>query len=431
MTTLLQIFPIHIMSVFLTPNAVLSAEQTHTIENAQVIAAGEHILEHFCPPEKRQKTTLYIPLKNALYEALLRIEQYHNEGKRVLILADGDPLYFGIGNTLAAKLQPHQLHIDTGVSIVQRMCARLHIPWHTLCHVSLHGRYEHDRWHIFNKAVFSGKGVCLLTDASTPPSFIANYLLERGIQQMTMHVFEKLDCEGERIRSFTLEEAACIDASAIKQPCSLLLLPKNTIHHALLGSGYTNFYKENNLITKTPIRAAALSLLHIAPEHTVWDIGAGSGAVALEACALAHLGRVVAVECVPSRIKDIEANRRNTGAIILEICHGNAPHCLTHLPCPQRIFVGGGLSNAEKARPLLEHLWQYLPSGGRMVISCVLLGTLHTVQEFFEEQNCTLEIMHMQCAEGVPFNPHKKAHKTTDYRLVPYNPVFLVACQKI
>ena len=132
---------------------------------------------------------------------------------------------------------------------------------------------------------------------------------------------------------------------------------------------------EDGLLTKPAVRAAALALLRPEPRHTVWDLGAGSGSVALEAACLAHEGRVVAVERTPSRALDIQENRRRFGAASVDVCLGTVPQCLPRLPDPHRVFIGGGLSG-DGAHNLLEQVCRRLLPGGRLVVSCILLDTL-------------------------------------------------------
>lgn len=178
---------------------------------------------------------------------------------------------------------------------------------------------------------------------------------------------------------------------------------------------------EDGLLTKPAVRAAALALLRPEPRHTVWDLGAGSGSVALEAACLAYEGRVVAVEQVPSRALDIQENRRRFGAASVDVCLGTVPQCLPRLPDPHRVFIGGGLSG-EGAPALLEQVCRRLLPGGRLVVSCILLDTLARCRAFFKDLGWPAEVMQVQAARSRPLGE--------DIFLAAANPVFLLAADK-
>ena len=146
---------------------------------------------------------------------------------------------------------------------LQQACARLGLPWHDVICLSLHGRDDLTPLHT---AVHRQRPISLLTDARMTPDLLARHLLDRGVDWFAMHVFEHMGSDGEQMRR--------------PHPG---LLPAELRH-------------EDGLLTKPAVRAAALALLRPEPRHTVWDLGAGSGSVALEAACLAHEGRVVAVE---------------------------------------------------------------------------------------------------------------------------------------
>lgn len=380
------------------------------IQAAQVLAGGRALLERFpdAPAER-------IPLTGQLETALLALEQRYHAGQSILVLADGDPLFFGIGATLAKRLGQRAVRIFPAVSSLQEACARLALPWHTIACVSLHGR---DTFQSLNVALMSNTGVCLLTDAKHSPDKIARHLLDRGVDWFDAHIFENLNSTEEQHHHLSLREVV---GSVFGPVSTLLLLPSRAPRRPVLGIADNALATEGTLMTKGPVRAAALALLRISPAHTVWDVGAGSGAVSLEACALAHEGCVMSFERDAGRALCIKENRRRFGAANMEIFTGEAPQCLHQLPPPDRVFVGGGL-NGDAGEDILMTIAAALPPGGRLVISCVLLGSLQLALTFLQQMQWPFDVTTIQASHSAPL--------AGDLRLNAVNPVFLVSTEK-
>lgn len=419
-------------------------------------------------------------------------------GKVQVVLCSGDPLYFGLGARLVERFGPSGLRILPGVSSLQAACALLGQIWEHVRSVSLHGRGS---WLPLAHALLAGGPVFLLTDAASGPRRVARFAAERGYGHCRLHVLENLFLDpqtglpqAERASSLTVEEALQRpeDASAVQRV--ILLLPgEATVPHegratdasfseditgphcrGMFGLPDEGFLRENNLLTKSPVRAAGLAALGIAPEQVVWDLGAGSGAVGIEACRLAHRGLVVAVEKNPSRAAHIRENRRRFGAANLVVVETALPDCLrpgtgrvqvssapaaadmplhslhdgeegcfppsVPLPRPHRIFLGGGLGGGtgvasgapsgsmpdtpgeDAALETLRLAYGLLLPQGRLVAHCVLLSTLERTRAALAALGATVSVTCLQAAESSPLGG--------DVRLVGMNPVFLIRADK-
>lgn len=405
--------PITVLGLGLGPvvnPATLPPEHQEHIRQAQVLAGGKALLACF-PAAQGQRVILGAPLE----AALLELEQKQKEGQRVVVLADGDPLFFGIGASLVRRLGNQAVRIVPGISSLQEACARLGLPWHDVACVSLHGRED---FHALNVALLANTSVCLLTDKKHSPDRLARHLLDRGVDWFDAHIFEHLNTPQEQRHSLSLREVVAGDFCSA---CTVILQAVRPARRPVLGIPDTALATEGSLMTKAPVRAAALSLLRIDPGHTVWDVGSGSGAVALEAAALAREGCVMAIERSPGRALCIKENRRRFGAANLEIYTGEAPQCLHPLPAPHRVFVGGGL-NGDGGEDILAAIARRLTPGGRVVVSCVLLGSLQRALDFFQRAQWSVEITSIQPAVSAPL--------AGDIHLNAINPVFLVAAQK-
>lgn len=382
------------------------------LEDADVVCAPARLLDQVPEPEGRMLRR--IPLTLPLEPLLERLAQLRSAGAQVLVLSGGDPLFFGIGATLARQLGPEAVRIVPAASSLQAACARLALPWHRVICLSLHGR---DDLTPLNAAAGRGAPLCVLTDARMTPDVIARHLLDRGVDWFRAHVFERMGAPDESRRTLSLADAA---GGRFGPACVLILEPAGPVRRPRLGIDDAELAVDG-CFTRKPVRAAALSLLGIGPRHVVWDVGAGSGAVALEAAALAHEGRVIAVERDPGRAIGIQENRRRFGAATVEVCLGRAPDCLRDLPEPQRIFIGGGLSGPEGAAVLAAACGRLAP-GGRLVASCVLLESLQRCREELRKRGWPLEIIQIQASEARPLG--------ADAHLAALNPVFLLAARK-
>lgn len=404
----------------------LHEDARERIRHADIICAGDSLLKeivaqplpHAQVAAKEDGEPLaaeLLPLHAPLAPLLTRLSHLRAAGKRVLVLADGDPLLFGIGATLVRQLGAEAVRILPAVSSLQQACARLALPWHRVICISLHGR---DDLHPLHTACSKNVPLCILTDERMTPDVLARHLLDRGVDWFAAHIFERMGASDEDARHMSLTDAAgCTFGPA----CTMVLLPTEPVRRPYLGLEADQLAVEGGCMTKKPVRAAALAMLRIAPQHIVWDIGAGSGAMALEASVLAHEGRVIAVERSAGRAIGIQENRRRFGAASVDVRLGQAPDCLPGLPDPDRVFIGGGLSGGDGA-DILGYVCHRLPVGGRVVASCVLLDSLHLCRRFFEKAGWPHDIMQMSAAEGRELGD--------DIHLAAMNPVFLVAAQK-
>ncbi|WP_337441559.1 precorrin-6y C5,15-methyltransferase (decarboxylating) subunit CbiE, partial [Desulfovibrio sp.] len=177
----------------------LAPARLRLIEQADVLCGGRRLLAAFDDLPARQ-----LPLTAPLEPVLARISHLRAGGKKVVVLADGDPLFYGIGTTLLRQLGPEAVRILPGVSSLQQACARLGLPWHDVICLSLHGRDDLTPLHT---AVHRQRPISLLTDARMTPDLLARHLLDRGVDWFAMHVFEHMGSDGEQEHHLTLAEA--------------------------------------------------------------------------------------------------------------------------------------------------------------------------------------------------------------------------------
>ncbi|MFN3644433.1 MAG: precorrin-6y C5,15-methyltransferase (decarboxylating) subunit CbiE [Gemmobacter sp.] len=282
-------------------------------------------------------------------------------GRRVAVLASGDPFWHGAGGSLAALLDPGEWISLPAPSTFALAANRL--GWRleeTLC-LGLHAQpFARARPHLTRGA----RLICLMRDGAAVADFAA-YLGGLGFGASPVAVLERLGGPAERIRH-ARADALPADITA---PVAVALevagapgLPR--------GFGLDDdLFAHDGQITRAAIRAVTLCALAPRPGALLWDIGAGSGSVSVEWCLAG--GRALAVEPRPDRLAHVRRNAEAFGVDHrLTAIAGRAPEAIAALPAPAAVFLGGGASEA-----VLAAVWDALPTGGRLVANAVTLET--------------------------------------------------------
>ena len=379
------------------------------IDGAEVLVGGKRQLVMF-EDHPAVKIAITAPLESVFAD----IAAHDGAGRDIVVLADGDPLFFGIGTRLVDEFGPDGVHFYPNITSLQAAAARAKVPWQEVVCVSLHGR---DDYVPLYNALRMRNWVAILTDDRNIPAAIAQRLLDKGAEWFSMWVFENLGSEDEHFDRYPLAKAATKSFSRL----NLVLLERkgNPEQPLALGTMDDAYISDKGLITKWPVRAAGLAALRLAPDNVLWDLGAGSGSLGIEACALLQAGEVYAVERNGNRVGMIRENRKRFGALALEVVHGTLPACLKELPDPHRIFIGGGLG---KDGAQLDVVCPRLRPGGRLVVHCVLLGTLERCRRYLAEQGWAVDITMIQSSVSVPL--------AGDLRMEGQNPVYIIAAEK-
>ena len=342
-----------------------------------------------------------------------------NAGRRIALLASGDPLFFGIGHTLLRHLPPEHLMFHPHVSSIQAAFARLGRPWQQAQFVSLHGRPLASL-----RATLQGNRLyALLTDRDCSPPAIARLLVESGFGESALWVAEELGAANERRRHFHAAELA--ETITEFSPLNVVILETRGpggvlpefpgIPDAWFSTGAE---PGKGLLSKREVRLTILSLLAPRAGEIGWDVGAGCGGVAVEWARWNPLGEVHAVECHPERFEHLSINRERFGVVSnLRLCSGRAPAALTTLPNPHAVFIGGSSGNL---RELLDAVWARLPLGGRLVASAVTEDSRTELHTFVGDR--AAEWTELSIA---------RSERLADQRVMrPYLPVLLLKMEK-
>lgn len=393
------------------------------IERAEVLFGGKRHLENFAH-HPGTKLALGKSLENSLQE-LDAVSRNH----RTLVLASGDPLFFGIGRRLVEYLGRDRLHVLPNVTTVQALFARLRIPWDNVRVFSLHGREETPQTMEWISLVVSGVPVALFTDGRHTPAWVAERLLDANLSRCEMVIGEDLGLPSEAVRSFSPQEALRISCSPLNL-CVILPSPDSAgeisripistgVDEAgagpVLGLDESDFAHQAGLITKMEVRAVVLAHLRLQPNLVLWDIGAGSGSVSIEASRLVSLSRVVAIEKDVERFRQLVENVRRWGGGSIQPLSGNAVELLAELPRPDRVFIGG--SGGELGE-ILRQVAEQLRPGGRVVQTAVTLDTLETIRSFWRDRGWKLDLLQLQVSRAAAIGQSQ--------RFEALNPVFII-----
>jgi precorrin-6Y C5,15-methyltransferase (decarboxylating) len=378
------------------------------IGRAEILLGGERQLELF-PEFPGEKVTIGSNLGEV-------VERLKKNGRQAVVLASGDPLFFGIGRYLLRNLPEAELEFVPNVSSVQYAFAKIKEPWDDAVFVSAHGRGLKGA---VDRIVANDKAA-VLTDEVNTPKAIAAELIERGRDGYAAWLCENLGTAGERIVATDVKGLLEIEAA----PLNVLILIKEyeaggDEYVPTLGIPDEEFASSKKLITKEEIRVVTLAKLKLRHDMTLWDLGAGSGSVSIEADHLLPNGRIFAVERNAQCIEFIKENLNKFNARHVTLIEGEAPDCLETLPDPDRVFIGGSGGNLWK---ILEAVDARLPAEGRVVINAVTLDTLTAATEYFDNAGYQVEVTTVNIARTRPL---------TDYKMFEaYNPVYIIAAVK-
>jgi precorrin-6Y C5,15-methyltransferase (decarboxylating) len=283
-------------------------------------------------------------------------------GRRVCVLASGDPMLFGIGGTLVRLLGPSSVRVVPHPSSVSLACARLGWPVEDVEVVSLVGRPVESLF------VQPDRRVLVLSAGAETPGRVAELLASRGFGPTPMTVLEDLGGPEEK-----RHDGAAANWQARTGALNVIALDCR-LAPGVSPLGRTpglpdDAYDHDGQLTKREVRAVTLAALAPLPGQLLWDVGAGSGSVAIE-WLRTHPGcRAVAVESRAERADRITRNAAALGVPGLTVVHGRAPDALAGLPGPDAVFIGGGVS----VDGLVSACWGALREGGRLVANAVTL----------------------------------------------------------
>jgi precorrin-6Y C5,15-methyltransferase (decarboxylating) len=409
--------------------ASLGTTALQHLRAAQLVIGGTRTLQllaaHISPDAVQHD------LSGALSQVPEWIRAAQAEGRRVVVLATGDPLCHGIAAYLASRLCIEAIEVMPNVSTLQLACARLGLPWQDMKFSSVHSKDAGD-WvpgsppnhglYALLRDIRQHDRLAVLTSPDNTPDRIARMLIAEGLaDEVEMAVAERLCQPEERIVSgMSLSAAAQMpfaDPNVV-----LLWRTRLRAPQVLLGLPDASFeqrHPEKGLITKHEVRAVSLARLQLRADSVVWDIGAGSGAVGLEAARLCRNGHVYAIEKNADDAAIVQRNRLAMGISNHTLLHGKAPEGLQAWADPDAVFVGG--SGGELAE-LIALILKRLQPQGWLVMNFVTIENLGVAVATLKEQRASWDVLQLQGSRSKPI-----LHM---HRMAAENPVWIVCAQR-
>lgn len=339
-------------------------------------------------------------------------------GKRVVILASGDPLFFGIGARALEVFGSENVSLLPNVTALQKTFASLKLPWGGTRTISVHGRNPTD---FFPELAYPGC-IAIYTDPENTPDRLAQLLLEFGMANRKVAVVEEIGSPEEQCQETDLVGAARRQFAPLNV---MVLYPLENQLEIKGGIQDDLFKKEKSLITKQEARSLILAELQLRAAGVMWDVGAGSGSVGIEAVRIAPGLRVYAIERNQSRLEMIQENVQELAGFGVKTVQGEAPGILLELPDPDRVFVGGSGGNLAS---ILEIMEQRLRPEGRAVVSVVTPETFSLAEGFVQKTNLAHEWLLLQISRTVPIESSKKVTQgALMSRFQPQTPLFLLS----
>ncbi|RST21300.1 precorrin-6y C5,15-methyltransferase (decarboxylating) subunit CbiE, partial [Streptomyces sp. WAC04770] len=333
---------------------------------------------------------------SSLRPAVPRLLAEHGE-RRIAVLASGDPMFYGIGRALAEELGPEGLEVGAlrvlpHPSSVSYACARLGWPLEDTEVVTLVGRPAAR----LALSLHEGRRLLVLSADATTPATVAALLTSHGFGPSRMRVLEQLGSEAEAYADGTAESWAHAPGDRLNVIAVECRASADALRLGTVPGLPDEAYEHDGQLTKRHIRAATLATLAPAPGELLWDVGGGSGSIAIEWMRSHRTCRAVSVERDPVRAERITRNADRLGVPGLRVVTGPAPAALTELDPPDAVFIGGGLT----APGLLDACWEALRPGGRLVANTVTLESEALLGERYRAYGG--ELTRLAVAHAVP-----------------------------
>ncbi|MFO7886595.1 MAG: precorrin-6y C5,15-methyltransferase (decarboxylating) subunit CbiE [Desulfobacteraceae bacterium] len=410
----------------------ITEHQMQIIKSADLLVGGRRLLDLF-----RHIRVEKLIIADNISFVVEKIKKRMNMEK-IVVLASGDPLFYGIGAVLVKKIGQEQICIHPNISSVQAAFAAIQKPWHDAAVLSLHGnkqKFDDSFFKDFFLLLEKNDFIAVLTDPVSTPGLIAQWLVEKSVFNVRIYVLENLRTDHEKISRF--DNLQNIRHKRFACPNIVILQKKQKKADHILPAGIVQnnksadtdqknfvypgmpdfcFSHENDLITKPEIRAVVLSKLKlVSNSHVLWDLGSGSGAVSIEASRFVSHGRIYAVEKNAARTVHIKENIKKFCIENIQVIQSDLPAGIEALEKPDRIFIGGG---GRRLLEILKACCKSLSQNGIIVVNTVIVQNFELTLGFLRKNGFHAEFVQIQTA----------ASKTMPFgdRLEARNPVWII-----
>ncbi|MDZ4783533.1 MAG: precorrin-6y C5,15-methyltransferase (decarboxylating) subunit CbiE [Planctomycetia bacterium] len=407
---------IHIIGIGDDGVAGLTNQARQLIDEADLLLGAEHTLA-LAPKSKAERFVLGANLDQAVARLSAAAQQ------RAVVLASGDPLFYGTARYLCERVGKDHFDVTPHVSSMQLAFARVKESWEEAYLTNLAN-------HAFDAVIEKirvAEKVGMFTSAAHTPAAVAKALIDRKIDYFSCYVCENLGSPDERVTQGELADIAGHEFA----PLNVMILvrkphvpdrPAEALGKRLFGNPDVMFLQskpKSGLLTPAEVRSMALAEMDLGPRSIVWDIGAGSGSVAVEAAQLASGGTTYAIEMDQEDHSLILANAQRFGLTNLVPVLGRAPEAWRDLQEPDAIFLGG---TGRELGDLVEAAYERLRIGGRLVANVGSIENLADVHGTLQRRESDVKVWMINVARGT--------YQLERVRFDALNPSFLLAVVK-
>ncbi|HEX3315071.1 MAG TPA: precorrin-6y C5,15-methyltransferase (decarboxylating) subunit CbiE [Gemmataceae bacterium] len=408
--------PVYIVGVGDDGMAGLTESARRIVAEAELLAGSPRMLD--AADSQADKLSFTSDL-----DAAVRKINEESKRRKVVVLVGGDPLFYGVAQYLCEKLGKDRFEVLPHVSSMQLAFARVKETWEEAFLTNL---ANHPLDSVLDR-IRTAETVGIFTSKDEGPPSIARKLLARGIDYFRVYVCENLGGRDERVTQGELvdlldTEFAPLNVMILKRKAGRPDQQRTPARYRRFGNPDDVFAQtrpKGCLTTQAEVRAIALAQLDVQPGSVLWDIGAGSGSVAIEAAQLATEGKVYAIEMDVADYHLIVANTQTFGLTNVEAIHGMAPAVFSGLPAPDGIFVGG---TGKEVTRLLDDAFAALRPGGNLVVHVASLESLSATYAALKGTGSRVEALLVNLARGTD--------QLETLRFEALNPTFLLSVTK-
>lgn len=407
----------------------LDKKAREIILSSNIILASNRLSEVFKGYEEYEAVKDKVKVINNVDETINFIKSQIPNLNRIVLLASGDPMFFGIGRRSVMEFGRDMVEIIPDLSCIQLAFSRLRESWDDAFLMSLHGGPDPEKRRRLPYGIEDipsllqrHNKIAILTDKENNPSKIARVLALSPISQggsSIVYVCERLGYPDERITKGLPEEIARLSFS---EPNVVILvrsgIPQESIKETVFGLTEKDISHSKGLITKDEVRAVTIHKLRPPDKGVLWDIGAGSGSVSIEVARMCPHLKVFAIEKDMAQISHIKKNKEVFKMPELTIIHGEAPEILGELPEPDRVFIGG---NGGRLEEIIKFIHKVMPSG-LVVINATTFETLNLAINLLKGFDYDLNVVEVNISRMKLLKGH--------HHMTSQNPVFIITGER-
>ncbi len=385
--------PVELTIIGVAADGEMSRGGRALVEKASAVFGSPRLLKAVLPKMRANGKAEIIDWQND--GNLQNLKERLRRRKGAVALASGDPMFYGLGSCLAGNGE-FRLKVLPTPSSASLAAARLGWAMETTQVVSLHGGQAARKLSALRKHLANGRKLLVLTDPRQNAAGIADFLQKEGYGKSRLYLLEALGGPEEKLIRF-------VDAAAAKKsnPTIINVVGIDCVFRGFdplaqpFGIAAERYLQDRGQISKPTTRSAILAMLGPIHGQLLWDIGSGSGSVAIEWMRAADC-RAIAIEASTKRAAQIRKNAERMGTPHLRVVHGNSPKALAGLEAPNAIFIGGG----EKTAALFALLRRKLIKGGRLAAVAVTRSSEEILTAQYCKYGGSLVRLRTDTAEG-------------------------------